>query len=132
MPAVTVIPAREWQVYQRRRRPGAATVRLYGYRSRWLLSFSAAAWRQLGEPAAVVFLTDRAEGLVGFRPAARGERNAYAVTGPQHAVAATMLARFMGDPDPGTYELLAAAGGLPPRIALKSKATPPPARAPRT
>lgn len=107
-----------FEVYRRQSRRGPAFVRVYRSRHRSLLGFSAAAWRQLGEPQAVVFCVDRAERLIGFRPAARSERNAYCVTGGrQHVVSATMLLRLMGDPPPGRYELRSG-GDLPAHIDL--------------
>lgn len=109
---------RRWEVYDgRRRRPGDATVRVY--RS-CQVSFSSAAWRQLGEPEAIVFLTDRAEGKIAFRPARRGDRNAYSVSRPGHGVSAVALLRFMAPVPDGRYDLITS-DGLPPHIDLGAR-----------
>lgn len=55
-------------------RPAEVTLRSGG-----AVAFSPAAYARLGEPAAVVFLVDRAERVLGFRAARRGEPHAYVV-----------------------------------------------------
>ena len=52
------------------------TVTVY---ARGLLSFSRAAFDELGKPEAVVFLFDREAKILGFRPAGKGDHNSYSV-----------------------------------------------------
>lgn len=82
-----------------------------------MLYLSAAAWDRLGRPAAVVFLVERDRRLIGFRPAAPGEANAYRVTGRAHAVSATLLLRAMAPARTGRY-CLRASPGMPAHISL--------------
>jgi len=63
--------------------------------SRGAISFSAEAWDQLGSPEAVTLLFDEGERIVGFRPARRGERNAYPFR-PNGSVRTVMATAFCG------------------------------------
>ncbi len=62
---------------------------------RGIISFSPDAYAMLGSPEAVVFLYDREERLIGFRPAARGDQDAYAIRSPL-TVSAMALCKRLG------------------------------------
>ncbi len=82
--------------YTARKRRGATVT----VQPRGLLSFSPDAYEMLGSPKAVVFLVDRDERLIGFKPlsSTRGAGNAYTVRGPgsQRLVSATAVLKVMG------------------------------------
>lgn len=112
-----------FELYQRRRsrRPGPAWVHI-GWAGQ-TLAFSAGAWEQLGRPAAVVLLVERAERLIGFRAARPGEAHARKVSGPAHQVSAGPLLRYMAPVPAGRHELRAVPG-LPAHISLDHEPAP--------
>jgi hypothetical protein len=92
--------------------------------SRGALGFSPAAYEALGSPAAVVYLTDRDERLIGFRPASPEEPNAHKVSRAARTTSARALLRFMGAEyaQSRRYPLLTDDGT--PHIDLKQPGTP--------
>lgn len=58
---------------------------MFTLQRRGLVSFNQAAFKALGEPAAVVLLYDAAEGIVGMRKVARTHANAYHVRKQQNS-----------------------------------------------
>jgi hypothetical protein len=112
-----------FEVYTRgggrgRRAPQTVTITPLGR-----ISFSASAYEALGSPAAVVYLTDRGEQLVGFRAAGREERNAFRVNPTSRTASAAMVLGHMGValPESRRWPLLADDGT--PHIDLKQPGT---------
>jgi hypothetical protein len=88
-----------------------------------MVVLSLSAYESLGRPAGVVFLIDRDERLIGFRPAVRGEKAAFSVSDTRNVSGRSVLREM--DVDYGTsqrYPLLTDDGT--PHIDLKQPGTP--------
>lgn len=111
----------DFEIYRRGSRPDGppmVTITAAG-----AISFSVAAFEALGSPAAIVYLIDRDERLIGFRAAAVGETSAYHVNAGR-GVSARSILNAMGI-SYGTgrrYPLLTGDGT--PHIDLKQPGTP--------
>lgn len=75
---------------KRRRLGETVTVQRAG-----VISFSAAAMAALGDPRAVVYLVDRNDRLLGFRPAKPGTANASLIGGTGRTASAVAVLKYM-------------------------------------
>lgn len=86
-----------WEVYSRQGR-NASSEPLVSIQRTGSLALNKAAYDAIGKPEAVQLLFDRQEQLIGLRPAARGDENAYVVRRQErsstHLVAARTFTNY--------------------------------------